>query len=52
MRIRSTFSRVLILWISTYCGKYRVSAKIVCSMGIHAKGYTNTGKRTKESKSL
>jgi len=41
-RICGTFSTVLILWICTYCGKYRVSTKIVWEN--MQKDYMNMGK--------
>jgi len=35
-RKHGTFSTVLILWMSTYCGNYRISPKILWIMGKYA----------------
>jgi len=52
-RICGTFSTVLILWICTYCGKYKASPKIVWSMGKYAKrlfGHVKRANKRNESK--
>ena len=51
-RMHSKFRTVVVLWISKYCGKYRVSPRIVWSMGKYGNRLNERGERANERNEL